>query len=89
MGSPVTATLAYGYDLGNGDDLRAAERDEFGGPAPAWFDDEGPEFAVQLYDALHAASGLPADSRSFRRGIAAKRHFGVDVAFCGTDKYEG
>jgi hypothetical protein len=85
----VTATLAYGYNLGVLDDFKAVERDEYGGPAPAWYDDEGPEFAAQFYDALYAASGLPAEPSADKRGSAAGRHFGVEVAFCGTDQYQG
>ena len=89
MGNPVTATLAYGYNLGIPDDFKAAERDEYGGPAPTWYNDEGPAFVEQLYDALYAASGLPAEPNADNRQAAAERHFGVEVAFCGTDEYEG
>lgn len=90
MGSVVTATLAYGYDLGNPDDFLAAERDEYGGPAPAWWDEDGPEFAVQLYDALYAAiPDAPTEGNADRRQAAAEEHYGVELAFCGTDAYSG
>ena len=91
MGSTASAHLAYGFDLGNIDNFRAAERDEYGGPAPTWYsDDEGrPEFAVQLCDALYAATGLAAEGDADRRQSAAEQRYGVEVAFCGTDEYQG
>lgn len=90
MGSPVVATLAYGFDLGNSEKFLALERDKYGGPAPSWYDDEGPEFVVQLYDALYAAiPGAPAEDNADKREAAAEEHFGVQVDFCGTDSFQG
>jgi hypothetical protein len=39
VGSVARAHLAYGYDLGSGEDFRAAERDEYGGPVLSWMPD--------------------------------------------------
>ena len=86
MGNPVTATLAYGYNLGIPDDFKAAERDEYGGPAPTWYNDEGPAFVEQLYDALYAASGLPAEPNADNRQAAAERHFGVEPTHHAGDR---
>jgi hypothetical protein len=81
--STVTATLAYGYDIGN-----------VGEPAfegADWFDDESDtEPVVQLFDALYAAiPDVPAEGNADRRQAAAIQHFGVEVAFCGTDAFTG
>lgn len=44
MGSSPYAHLAYGYDLGSGEDFKAAERGEYGDPKLPWLnDDEGDE----------------------------------------------
>jgi hypothetical protein len=84
MGSPVIANLAYGYDIGNIDESPIFEA--------TWFDDVDPdtEPVDQLYAALYAAipDALP-ESNVDRRKDAAVEHFGVEIAYCGTDDYSG
>ncbi len=90
MGSHPTAHLAYGYDLGDFDGFRITQVDEYGGLTVPWWDDDGEEFAVQFYDALYAAiPDAPAESNPDRRQAAAEHHFGVEIAFMGSDQFEG
>lgn len=64
MGMTARAHLAYGYNLGDGEDFKAAERDEYGAPKLAWLptDEDGDcdysEFADRVEERLLAATGF-------------------------------
>jgi hypothetical protein len=83
MGTPVRATLAFGYDLGNMGGSPLFE-------APWWDDDSGEEAPVQVFDALYAAIPEATGERNQdERQAAAVKHFGVDIEYSGTDSFEG
>lgn len=64
MGMSASAHLAYGYDLGSGEDFKAAERDEYDAPKLPWLptDEDGDcdysEFGEKVEERLLAATGF-------------------------------
>lgn len=99
MGSSPRAHLAYGYDLGNGEGFKAAERDEFGGPHLPWLpvdedeDADPADFGEELEKALLASIGFTeTDWRAegyHNRKRTAKQQLGVHLHFSGGEESTG
>lgn len=85
MGMSADAHLAYGYDLGTGEDFKAAERGEYGYPKLSWFgthdeDDEteGDGFGECVERILLASTGfveIPWDVRKDYNDDARKAYY--------------
>lgn len=99
MGMSASAHLAYGYDLGSGEDFKAAERDEYGGPKLPWLpvDEDGDsdieDFGEAVEKRLLASVGFTEDNwrvDGYReRKEAAEKRVGVELAYSGHSDYAG
>jgi hypothetical protein len=97
MGMTARACLAYGYDLGTGEDFKADQRGEYDGPDLPWYDedeqddDEGERgFVEQLFNHLYSLIPNPAPAEyDFQRQQVAERHYGVQVEHSGSHDYPG
>jgi hypothetical protein len=98
MGSSARAHLAYGYDLGGGEDFKAAERGEYGEPKLPWLTDDDVEgdhddFGTEVEKLLLASVGFTEeftpDSDYWIRRKAAEERVGVELAYSGHSDYAG
>lgn len=101
MGMSADAHLAYGYDLGSGEDFKAAERGEYGEPKLPWLTDDDEEGEHDDFE--DAATKLLLASAGFteewapeaaeggyydRKRVAEERH-GIDFDYSGHSDYVG
>lgn len=99
MGSSARAHLAYGYDLGSGEDFKAAERDEYGAPKLPWLpvDEDGDsnyeDFGEAIEKQLLTAAGFTeTDWRIdgyYERKREAEKRVGVELDYSGHADYAG
>lgn len=100
MGMSAEAHLAYGYDLGTGEDFKAAERGEYGEPKLPWLptDEDGDsdysEFGDEVEKRLFASIGFTEQWKSgdptyWDRKKAAEERIGVELTYSGHDDYSG
>lgn len=100
MGMSAEAHLAYGYDLGTGEDFKAAERDEYGAPKLPWLpvDEDGAcehdEFGDEVEKQLFASIGFteqwePSKDGYWDRKKAAEQRVGVELTYSGHADYAG
>jgi hypothetical protein len=95
----ASAHLAYGYDLGSGEDFKAAERGEYGDPKLPWLptDEDGDcvysNFGEEVENRLLASVGFTeADWRAdghFERKRDAEKRVGVELDYSGHSDYSG
>lgn len=100
MGMSADAHLAYGYDLGSGEDFKAVERNEYGSPKLPWLpvDDEGftdsSAFDDLIEGVLLASVGFTeewkgGDPTYWDRKQEAEKRCGVELAYSGHADYAG
>jgi len=93
------AHLAYGYDLGSGEDFKAAERGEYGSPKLPWLpvdedgDSEYDDFGVAVENRLLASAGFTETDWQaeghFARKRDAEKRVGVQLTYSGHSDYAG
>jgi hypothetical protein len=99
MGMDPEAHLAYGYDLGTGEDFKAAERGEYGAPELPWLpaDEDGDsdfsEFGDEVEKRLLASVGFTETNWRaegyYDRKKEAEKRVGVEIAYSGAPDYAG
>lgn len=99
MGMSADAHLAYGYDLGTGEDFKAAERGEYGSPNMSWLpvdedgDSEYADFGEKVEERLLASVGFTEEwtlnSGYHDRLDEARKRIGVELRYSGHTDYAG
>jgi hypothetical protein len=100
MGMSASAHLAYGYDLGSGEDFKAAERGEYGEPKLPWLptDEDGDcdysDFGEEVEKRLLASVGFteewaPGNEGHWDRKRDAEKRVGVELTYSGHSDYSG
>lgn len=100
MGMSARAHLAYGYDLGSGEDFKAAERGEYGSPQLPWLpvDEDGytdySDLGEKVEERLLASVGFTEEWGTgvegyFDRKRDAEKRVGVELDFSGHHDYAG
>ena len=89
MGMSAGAHLVYGYDLGGGEDFKAAERGEYGEPKLPWLpvDEDGDsvydDFGDEVEQRLLGSEGY------WDRKKEAEKRVGVALTYSGHADYAG
>lgn len=93
MGSSAEANLAYGYDLGDDEDFKCAERGEYDGPEVPWLDDDDDDFVEAAGKRLLESVGFTETDRRadgyYDRKRAAEAALGVEATRSGADGFHG
>ncbi|MEU8040901.1 hypothetical protein [Streptosporangium sp. NPDC049078] len=91
MGTSTDAILAYGYDLGCGDEWKFREVGEYGEPVLDWYDDEADDtFADQaekrLLESVGFAEEWAPDNGYWDRKKEAETRLGIKIeTYCKDD----
>jgi hypothetical protein len=99
MGMSARAHLAYGYDLGTGEDFNAAERGEYGEPKLPWMpvdesgDSDYEDFGGEVGKRLLASVGFTETNWRaegyYDREYEAQKRVGVELDYSGHSDYAG